>query len=55
MLEELAESYEYDAEMAINRLVAMVEPAMILVMGALVGLILLGIMVPMWSIYEYMA
>lgn len=55
MLEELAESYEYDAEMAINRLVAMVEPTMILVMGAVVGLILLGIMVPMWSIYEYMA
>lgn len=54
MLTDLAEGYEHDAEIAVNRLVAMVEPAMILGMGLVIGLILLGIMMPMWSMYEYM-
>lgn len=53
MLESIAESYEYEAETALNRLVSMIEPAMIIVMGLIVGTILLGIMVPMWSMYEY--
>ncbi len=54
MLTDLAEGYEHDAEIAVNRLVAMVEPAMILGMGLVICMILLGIMMPMWSMYEYM-
>ena len=54
MLESIAENYEYDAETALNRLTAMIEPAMIVVMGVIVGVILLGIMEPIWSMYEYM-
>ena len=53
MLESIAESYEHEAETALNRLVSMIEPIMIIVMGLAVGIILLGIMVPMWSMYEY--
>ena len=54
MLSDIADGYEHDAEMAMNRLVAMVEPAMIVGMGLVIGVIMLGIMMPMWSMYEYM-
>ena len=54
MLESIAESYEYDAELALNRLISMIEPTMIIAMGLVIGTILMGIMVPMWSMYEYM-
>ena len=54
MLESIAESYEYDAELALNRLISMIEPTMIIGMGLVIGTILMGIMVPMWSMYEYM-
>ena len=54
MLETIAESYEQEAEAAINRLVSMIEPCMIIVMGLIIGTIVLGIMLPMWSMYEYM-
>lgn len=54
MLENIADSYEQEAEAALNRLVSMIEPAMIIGMGIAVGIILLGIMMPMWSMYEYM-
>lgn len=53
MLLGLAEGYEYEAEIAINKLVSMIEPLMIVVIGILVAVILLGIMIPMWSLYEY--
>lgn len=53
MLEHMADGYEHDAEAAIQRLVAMIEPVMIVIMGVVIGAILLGIMMPMWSMYEY--
>ena len=53
MLEHIADGYEHDAEVAIQRLVAMIEPVMIVIMGVVIGAILLGIMMPMWSMYEY--
>lgn len=54
MLDRIAENYEHDAETAMNRLVSMIEPGMIVVMGLVIAMILLGIMMPMWSMYEYM-
>ena len=53
MLLSLAEGYEHEAEIAINKLVSLIEPLMIVVIGIVVAVILLGIMIPMWSLYEY--
>lgn len=53
MLEHISESYEYESEAAMTRIVSLMEPAMIIVIGAVVCVILLGIMIPMWSMYEY--
>lgn len=51
MLAGIADSFEYEAEIAVDRLVSLIEPAMILVMGTVVGLILVAIMIPVWSMY----
>lgn len=51
MLERIAENYEHEAEVALGRMAAMVEPAMILLFGAVIGCILLGIMLPIWNMY----
>ena len=53
MLENIADSYEYDSDIALTKLISLIEPAMILVMGAIIGLILLGIMLPLWNMYGY--
>ncbi len=53
MLLSLAEGYEHEAEIEMNKLVSMIEPLMIVVIGIVVAVILLGIMIPMWSLYEY--
>ncbi len=46
MLEKVAASYEEEIEMKINALTALLEPVMILVMGAAVGFIVLSILLP---------
>ena len=51
MLGSIAETYEYVSDVALTRLTSMIEPAMILLMGAAIGLILLGVMIPMWNMY----
>ena len=53
MLLSLAEGYEHEAEIAMNKMVSLTEPLMIVAIGIVVAIILLGIMVPMWSMYEY--
>jgi len=54
MLLSLAEGYEHETEIAMNKMVSMIEPFMIVVIGIVVAVILLGIMIPMWSLYEYL-
>ena len=53
MLEGAADGYEYESDMALTRLIGLIEPVMILVMGVIIGIILLGIMIPMWNMYGY--
>lgn len=53
MLSDIAEAYEFESDAAISRLVRLLEPAMILIMGVITGIVLLGIMLPVWSMYNY--
>lgn len=54
MLESIADNYEYESDIALTRLTGMIEPAMILVMGLIIGLILMGVMLPLWNMYGNM-
>jgi len=52
VLEKTADFYETEADDAIQKLVSMLEPIMILVMGGLVGTVIIGIMMPMFGMYS---
>jgi len=52
MLESVADSYEYEATMAIERMIAIMEPALIIILAVIVGAIMLSVMMPLMSIYQ---
>jgi type IV pilus assembly protein PilC len=51
MLEKCAEYYDDEVENAIQKLVSMIEPLLIIVMGVVVGFIIVSIMLPIFDIY----
>lgn len=52
MLLSIADQMDYDAELAINKLVSYLEPAMIVVMAILVGFIIISVIQPIYGSYE---
>ncbi len=52
MLNKVAEAYERDVETAVNRMTALVEPLMILVMGAGVLFVVLSILLPIFEMNQ---
>ena len=55
MLNSIADQMEYDAEIAIEKLVAMLEPAMIVIMAAMVGFIMVAVISPIYGSYQTIA
>lgn len=55
MLDVTADSYDYASEQAINKLVTLLEPCMLIIMGLLVGFIMLAILVPIFGSYDAIA
>lgn len=55
MLTSIADQMEYDSEMALNRLVAYLEPVMIVVMAVVVGFIMIAVIQPIYGSYEQIA
>jgi len=52
MLAKVAESYEENIQNSVKRLVALLEPLIILVMGAVVGFIVISMLLAIFSIHE---
>jgi type II secretory pathway component PulF len=52
MLVKIADQYESDIRKATRNLVAMFEPAMILVMGGLIGIIVVSMLTAIFSIND---
>jgi len=52
MLESTAESFDYEAEIAIDKLVQLIQPIMIIVLAFVIGSIMLSVMLPMMSLYQ---
>ena len=52
MLSKVADFYEDEVEAAVKALTSMLEPAMIVIVGGIVGSILLAMYLPMFSIFE---
>ena len=52
MLLKVAEFYENDVEQTVDRLKAVLEPLMLLVVAGVVGFIVIAVMTPMFTIYD---
>lgn len=49
---QMAEFYESEAEIYLNRMVAMIEPLMIIIVGIIVAILVISVFLPMLSIYD---
>ena len=49
---QMADFYEHEAEIYLNRLVSIVEPVMIIVVGIIVAVLVISIFMPMLSMYD---
>ncbi len=52
MLDSIADTMDYDSEMAIQRLVSYLEPVMIIFMGLMIAVIMIGVIMPIYGSYE---
>jgi type IV pilus assembly protein PilC len=52
MLENVADYYEDDVQAATDSMMALMEPAIIIVMAVVVGVMIIAILSPMMSLYE---
>ncbi|MBQ4276190.1 MAG: type II secretion system F family protein [Lachnospiraceae bacterium] len=55
MLVSIADQMDYDAEIATEKLVAMIEPVMIVIMAVIVGFIMIAIIQPIYGSYQSIA
>jgi type IV pilus assembly protein PilC len=51
MLESVADQYEYDSEVATQNLVALVEPALIVIMAVVVAFVIISVLMPIYQLY----
>jgi type IV pilus assembly protein PilC len=52
MLESVADQFDYDSEMASQRLVTLLEPVLIVVMAAIVAFVMISVMLPIYQMYQ---
>jgi len=52
MLESVADQFDYDSEMASQRLVTMLEPVLICVMAVIVAFVMISVMLPIYQMYS---
>ncbi|MEG1284422.1 MAG: type II secretion system F family protein [Romboutsia sp.] len=49
---QMSAFYEYEADIYLNRMVSMIEPIMIVLVGIIVAFLVIGVFLPMLSIYD---
>ena len=52
MLDSIAESLDYEAEKALERLVALLEPVLIILMAVVVGFVVVAVILPIYQSYS---
>ena len=55
MLNSVANQMEYDSEMALDKMVALIEPVMVVVMAVVIGFIIISIIQPIYGSYQSIA
>ena len=54
MLDHMAASFDFESEKAIDRLISMLEPIMIVILGIGVGFVMVSVMLPLYTMYQNM-
>lgn len=52
MLDSIADSFDYESETAVNRLISYLEPLLIVVMAVIIGFIMVAVMLPVYDSYS---
>jgi len=52
MLESTADAFDYEAEIALDKLVQLIQPVMIIVMAVVIGTIMISVMMPMMTLFQ---
>ena len=52
MLDSIASDFDFEAEIATEQLVAVLQPAMIIILGFMIGSVILSVMLPLYSLYN---
>lgn len=52
MLKSIADILDYESEMAIGRMITLLEPIMIIIMGVIVGFLIISVITPIYSSYN---
>ena len=55
MLLSIADSMEFDADIAINKMVSYVEPVMLIIMGIIVAFVMVAVFSAMYGSYDSIA
>lgn len=51
MLDNIANDFDYDAEVATERMVTLIQPIMIIILGIVIGTVIVSVILPMYSLY----
>lgn len=52
MLESIADTFDYDAEVAMQRMTTLMEPALIILMAIVIGSVMISVMLPLPTLYN---
>lgn len=52
MLDAMADSFDYESEMAVSRMISYLEPVLITLMAVLIGFIMIAVMLPIYESYS---
>lgn len=51
MLDSISDDFEFEAEIATDQMITILQPALIIFLGAMIGLIIVSVMLPLYSLY----
>jgi type IV pilus assembly protein PilC len=52
MLDSVADQFDYESEMATQRLISFMEPVMIIIMAVIVGFVIISVLLPIFGMYQ---
>jgi len=53
MLDKVADFYDHEVESATESLTAAIEPIMVVIMGGIIGLMVVCLYLPMFTVYQH--